>query len=737
LSSTSSFADEGMWTPLQLKQKEAALKARGLKIPVEEIFSNDSISLKDAIVQFGGGCTGEVVSDQGLVLTNHHCGFSQIQSLSTVAHDYLKNGYWAKNKSDELPCPGLTVTFVVKIENVTDRILAELKDTMSEDTREKKVTELSRKIEKAAENKMNGGKDTIHQSAMKQYQARVRPFYYGNEYYLFITEVFRDIRLVGAPPVSIGKFGGETDNWVWPRHNGDFSMFRIYADSANHPAEYSANNVPYKPKKFLTISMKGVKENDFAMVYGFPGRTQEYISSSAVNMIQHVDDPSRVRVRDARLKIWHEAMSENDTVRLQYASKYSSIANYYKKWKGEVNGLERVDAIGRKKEYEEKFSLWLQENNIPQYKDVLADLESAYTQLMPLSRLYDYYTEAVLGTELIAYTNAAIRPLADLAKKDSVSNDSVKAAANRIFKAITSSFKNYRPAIDEKVLVAMLKLYHDSIPKDFQPDVYQTINNKFKGDYEKYASFVFSKTIFADSTKLKSFLSEFSKKSLKKILNDPAYQLTVSFTDMMKGKVSEQYLALNKRVTELQRKYMKAQMEMRSSSSSGSSSKQPAPTATATATATDLYPDANLTLRFAYGQIKGYEPREGVHYDFQTTLDGVMEKYIPNDAEFNVPDKLQELYRNKDYGAYSIAGKVPVCFIGNAHTTGGNSGSPMLNAKGELTGLNFDTVWEGTMSDINYEAAYSRNICVDIRYVLFIIDKYAGAENLINEMRVN
>jgi hypothetical protein len=698
-------ADEGMWIPLMLKMKEAALQAKGLKLSAEEVFSNDNPSLKDAVVQFGGGCTGEVISDQGLILTNHHCGRSQIQSLSTLEKNYFENGFWAYKKSEELPCPGLFVTFVIKIENVTDSILPSLTSNMSEEERALKVKVISARLER---NAVQG----------THYKASVKPFYYGNEYYMFITEVFNDIRLVGAPPAAIGKFGGDTDNWMWPRHTGDFSMFRIYAGKDNKPAAYSPENVPFKPRKSLVISLKGIKEEDFAMAYGFPGSTKEYIPSQAVELVQEVTDPSKVKIRDAKLNIWRRKIAENDTVRLKYISKYYTISNYWKKWDGEMTGLRKSNAVQVKRDEEKKFVEWVNADASRQkkYGSILHSMDSLYKLLTPLSRLNDYNTEALYGIELVSFINTSIQPLAERAKNDSISNDSLKSAAAKVYKNALGVYKNYSANVDKEVMAALLQLFHNDIPAEYYPSAYSEINSRYNGDYSKYADRIFSKTIFADSLKLKHLLDNFNHKSLKAIQKDPAYILSRSIYDNFASKAADRYARLNAEINLVQRTYMKAQMDM--------------------AGDVKLYPDANLTLRVATGKVHGYHPRDGVDYAYYSTLDGIMEKHNPNSDEFNVPPKLRELYAIKDFGRYAVNGTVPVAFIADCHTTGGNSGSPLLNAKGELIGLNFDTVWEGTLSDIHYNPERSRNISVDIRYVLFIADKYGRAKNLIEEMNI-
>lgn len=700
------LADEGMWMPNQLKKKESAMKALGLQIPVEEIYSEERPSLKDAIVHFGGGCTGEVISNSGLVLTNHHCGFSQVQALSTMKHNYVENGYWALNKSQELHCAGLTVTFIVSIKDVTENVMSELKAEMTTEEKDQKIAEAISSIEK------NSTKE-------KWQQAKVRTFYYGNEYHLYITETFRDIRLVGVPPASLGRFGGDTDNWIWPRHTVDFAIFRIYADSANLPAAYSDKNIPYKPKLSLTISAKGVKEGDFAFVFGFPGRTTQYIPSFAVDLIEKVNNPSKILIRDKRLSVWRESMNANDTMRLKYSSKYGSLANHWKKWQGEIKGLRRGNVVEEKRHYEEKITDWIGKdvNRRNEYAGVLHEMELFYSENRRLSKLYDYYNEAILGIELNNFLNSNIRPLEKLAANDSISQDSLHAVSARLIKGLPGFYKNYDANSDEKIMAKMLKLFHDSIETAYHPGIYATILGKYKGNYEKYARDVFRKSIFASEKKQTEFLNKFSHRSIKKLKKDPAYVISSSFADMMKTKAADDLKRFNARIASLQARYMKAQMEMNNNA--------------------NMYPDANSTLRVSFGQVKSYDPVDAVHYKHATTLSGLMEKYIPGDPDFDLPAKLIELFNAKDFGSFASGNDVPVAFITNNHTTGGNSGSPLINAFGELTGINFDRAWEGIASDIRFDPEISRNIALDIRCTLFIIEKLGGAKNIIDELNIS
>ncbi|MEO8086850.1 MAG: S46 family peptidase, partial [Bacteroidota bacterium] len=547
LSSQFSFADEGMWMPNQLKKKETAMKALGLRIPVEEIYSEENASLKDAVVLFGGGCTGEIISSKGLVLTNHHCGFSQVQSLSTLEHNYVENGYWAKEKNQELRCPGLTVTFTIRIENVTEKVLAEVKPEMGAQEREQKITATIAQLEKSAIKE-------------KWQQAKVKPFYYGNEYYMAVTETFRDIRLVGVPPRSIGRFGGDADNWMWPRFTGDFSLFRIYTDSTNHPVDYSEKNIPYTPKKSFTLCMKGVHEGDFTMVFGFPGKTAEYIPSFGVDLLQNVTDPAKVCIRDQRLSIWRQRMNGNDTIKLKYASKYGTIANYWKKWDGEMQGLRRSNVIAEKEVYQQTFTEWVGQDSkrINEYAGILHEMELFYTEIKPLSKLNEYYTEGILGVEMITLLNNSVRPLQEMAKIDSIPTDSLKAAALRLLKGIPGFFRNYDAKADELIFASILKLYHDNIEEKYQPGIYADLQSKYKNDYQLFAQATFRKSIFTNEKRFSAFLNSFSHRSMKKTAKDPMYHIYQSFADLMKTKASEELSRFNARIASLQTRYMKA-----------------------------------------------------------------------------------------------------------------------------------------------------------------------------------
>lgn len=692
---------EGMWIPLLLDQLNISdMQSLGCRLSAEDIYSVNQGSLKDAIVSFGGGCTGSIISPEGLLLTNHHCGYSRIQSHSSVENDYLTNGFWAMSKSEELANPGLYVTFIVRIEDVTEKVLAGLDGTETEKYRYMSIEEKILELETAV-------------SKESHYEAVVVPFYQGNQYYLFVTETFRDIRLVGAPPSAIGKFGGDTDNWMWPRHTGDFSLFRVYASPENLPAEYSEENVPYKPKHFLPISLDGVKEGDFTMVFGFPGRTQEYLTSWGVDQVMNLSDPAKIKIRGMRLSVIEADMKTSDKIRIQYASKQSSISNGYKKWQGEIRGLKKLKAVEKKREIETAFQAWADKDQ-KKYQGLLPAFEATYRNMKATRMGYDYFNEAAYGIELVAFVSRFYR-LSSFSRVDSYTDESLNDMAKELVRSVESFFKDYNQPTDRKLFPQLLQTYRDDLPESLWPSIFDHVKSKFKGDFKKYADHVYSKSMFLKKESLIAFLNSYSKKSLKKLKSDPAFQLMESFIDLYKEKISPVINESMNQIDSLNRVYMKALMEM-------SPDKV-------------FYSDANSTMRISYGQVDDYEPRDGVRYDFSTNLDGIIEKSkMTGVDDYVIPAKLKELHASGDYAPYGANGEMPVCFIASNHTTGGNSGSPVLNADGYLIGLNFDRNWEGTMSDIMYDPDRVRNISVDIRYVVFIIDKFAGARNIIHEI---
>ena len=701
---TFASADEGMWFPQLLQKLNAAeMRLRGLKVPVEEIYSLNKNSMKDAVVLFGGGCTGEIISPKGLLLTNHHCGYDQIQEHSTVEKNYLRDGFWATSLKDEIPCKGLTATFVIRIDEVTGEFSKELAG-VSEADRAQKIKEISARLEKKA---VEG----------TSYEARVRQFYMGNEFYLITTETFRDIRMVGAPPSSIGKFGGDTDNWMWPRHTGDFSLFRVYAGKDNAPADYSPDNVPYKPRHHFPISLKGVQPEDFTMVYGFPGRTQQYISGYQLETILGLTNPTRIRIRDERLRIMGEAMRGSEAVHLQYAAKQSGVSNAWKKWKGESRGLEAADALSRKRYAEDDFRKWClaDEARNRKYGQVLPSLEKLFQNGRPYFSAGDHYNEAAFAVELISWASSW-KELVDLSRKSPVDTARMGKEFRKQRDGMADFYKDYHVPTDRTLMTGLLRMYSEGVPDSLKPAYFTDMLRRYKGDFTRLADALYKGSIVDDHEQMKRLCAKSPSSVASKISGDPAFRLADELVTFYRSRIAPRLNSLNSELAVLNRLYMEGQREMLPDKK--------------------FYPDANSTLRVAFGQVRGYEPRDAVYYHYQTTLDGLMEKYIPGDEEFDLPKRLVDLYRKKDYGPYAVNGTVPVAFIATNHTTGGNSGSPVLNDMGHLIGTNYDRVWEGTMSDILFNPEICRNITLDIRYTLFIIDKFAGAKRLISELEL-
>ncbi|RFS20606.1 S46 family peptidase [Chitinophaga silvatica] len=697
------FATEGMWLPQLLSGlNEKEMKGMGMKITAADIYSINKGSLKDAIVSFGGFCTAEVISEQGLLLTNHHCGYGSIQKHSTLQNNFLEAGFWAKSLNEELVNPDLFATFIVRIDDITKAALRDVKPGMSESERQS-----------AIDKRLNEIKETTKKESWQE--ILIKPFFEGNQYFLFVTETYRDVRLVGAPPSSIGKFGSDTDNWVWPRHTGDFSLFRIYAGKDGKPAPYSKDNVPLKPKYALTISMKGVKKDDFTMVLGFPGRTTEYLPSEAVKQTVEVLDAAKVEMRDAALKIMDGYMRKDPQIKIQYAAKFANTANYWKKWMGEMQGVKTTDGIGKKLRYEASYKELLNANPAlkEQYAGVLDSLNSYYRQIQPYAQTRDYYSELVKHVELFDVSDKTIAFLNSVNDKGANQYAQLK---EKFLTEMKSFYQNYNAGVDRDICVELLGIYNKGVPAAFRGGSYAQIWRENNNDSRAVTNILFTSSL-ASYDQLSKLLEQPYANVYAQLKEDPAIKFSMALRNTYVDQVSKPLSTLQAKVNSLQRTYMQAQMDVFAGKKR-------------------FYPDANFTLRVTYGKVDGYSPRDAVNYDYYTYLDGVMEKYIPGDYEFDVPAKLIELYKKKDYGRYGVNGKMPVCFIASNHTTGGNSGSPALNAYGELVGLNFDRTWEGTMSDINYDPSICRNIMVDIRYVLFIVDKYAGCTRLIDEMKL-
>ncbi len=696
------FADEGMWLPQLLQAlNEKNMKKLGMKINASEIYNISKGSLKDAIVSFGGFCTAEVISDKGLLLTNHHCGFDAIQNHSSVQNNYIQNGFWAYNYGQELQNPGLFATFIVRIEDVTRQVLNGVNPGIAESERQSQVDK------NIAQLKKDYKKDTYEDLI-------IRPFFDGNKYYLFVTETYRDVRLVGAPPSSIGNFGKDTDNWMWPRHTGDFSMFRIYADKNNKPAAYSADNVPYKPKRSLNISLDGMKEGDFSMVFGFPGNTKEYLPAAAVKQIMTVNDPAKIEIRAKALQVLNGFMRADEHIKIQYAAKYAGIENSYKKWQGEVLGLASTNALQKKLDYEKVFMERVNANASWKsgYGNLLADLSGSYAGIQPYGYARDYFNEIFPRVELLGIASD-MNSLVNAYNKDA---NTYQKKKEEVLKKLEDIFNEYNVTVDKKMFETMMEMYVTKQEPAYVSTVMMSLLADNQQSYTAVANNIYSNSSFISLGKIKEVLAGSAEDAVTKIKADPAWKLSFDMVNTYTGKVMPKLNEIQGNINKLQRSYMQAQMEV--------------------FTEKNFYPDANSTLRLTYGNVKGYQPRDAVKYSFYTYMDGVMEKYVPGDYEFDLPKKLIDLYNAKDFGQYGENGRQPVCFIAMNHTTGGNSGSPALDAYGNLVGLNFDRVWEGTMSDINYDPSICRNIMVDIRYVLFIIDKYAEARNLIAELNL-
>ena len=697
-----SFADEGMWIPLLLKKNEADMQKKGFKLTAEDVYSINHSSMKDAVVLFGGGCTGEIISSEGLLLTNHHCGYWAINSISTVEHNYLHNGFWAMSKDEEIPLKGQKATFLIRMEDVTAAVLEGVTDKMKESERQ----EIIKKNVAAIKAKAVEG---------THYEAVIKPFYYGNQYFMFINEVFPDIRLVGTPPESIGKFGGDTDNWMWPRHTGDFSMYRIYADKDGNPAPYSPDNVPYHPKRHFTISTKGVNENDFTMVFGYPGSTQQFLISDGVEIVAKYQNPIGVDQRTTRLDIIKKYMNMSTELRLKFSARSNTIANAWKKWIGETKGINECHVVDRKIAEEQDFTNWVNANADRQqkYGNVLPDLKQEYAKFKNYVIVHTYFTETFNAIEIFGYMHR-FESIVEKSKQKETTIESLAAEKEALLKQTKSYFKGSYKPMDKEIFAALLHYYFSTIDPMLLTSELQRYTVCSKADFARMADQLFDKTVFADEETMTQFITNGGKKDFVKLEKLEAYQMCqAAFAQYNENIVK--YAASYYKINDLYRIYVKALMEKE--------------------TEKTFYPDANLTLRVTYGNIKGFSPADGVEYSCYTTLDGVMQKENPDIFDYKVHPRLKELYEKKDYGRYANSkGELPVCFVATNHTTGGNSGSPVIDANGRLIGVNFDRVWEGTMSDINYDVNVCRNISLDIRYFLFIVDKFAGAQNLIQEM---
>lgn len=698
-------ADEGMWLPLLIQRlNHADMQKMGLHLTTDEIYSVNNSCLKDAVVSlgnesapFGFFCTGEVVSKEGLILTNHHCGYDAIQANSTLEHDYLTNGFWAKSKNEELVQKGMTISFLVRIEDVSQRVLAELKPDMSETQRKAKIDIIIGKIETEAKNNNN-------------YQVQVNTFFEGNEFYLFVYDTYKDIRLVGAPPSSIGKFGGDTDNWMWPRHTGDFSMFRIYSGIDGKPAEYSKNNIPLKPKYSLPISLNGVKENDFSMIMGYPGNTDRFLTSYGVKLAIEQSNPAVVKIRDKKLAVIRESMESSKDLKLKYSAKYAETSNYWKYFIGQTKGLQRLNIYEKKQQQEKQFTDWVNENSDrkAKYGKALQDIKAGYDELKNYNLAMKFMEESVFqGPELFTFS-FGIFSLKQMLESKEDTKDIVEEQRQKAIEF----YKDYDSNTDKNLFAALVALYYRDVPKEQHPDIFIAIEKKYKGDFNKYAEDVYKKSIFATKEKFLAFLD---KPSVKAINKDPLFKITSSYLGVYFG-LDNSLRSVQSKINHGDRLYVAGLREMFPNKK--------------------FYPNANSSMRLTYGIVDDYTAADAVHYNYYTTIEGIMEKENPKEDEFIVPERLKEIYLKKDYGRYGENGTLKIDFITNTDITGGNSGSPVINGDGQLVGIAFDGNWEAMSGDIAYEAKVQRTIAVDIRYVLFVIDKYAGATNLIDEMNI-
>lgn len=697
-------ADEGMWIPMLIGKNYETMREMGLKLSKEDLYSINQSSLKDAIVQFGGGCTGEIISTNGLLLTNHHCGYGSIAGLSTVENNYLDDGFWARSFKEELPVPGLSVIFLERVEDITAEVEKATRGTKGKEYREK-FNAISKKIEKTAS--QNG-----------KYVVQVKEYFNGNQVLMLVYKKYTDVRLVGTPPRSLGKFGGDTDNWIWPRHTADFSLFRVYAGPDNEPAEYSPSNQAYRPKQFLPISIKGIEEGDFAMIYGYPGRTNRYEISQGVDIAIKETNPAIVELREKRLEIMDKYMNQDKAVYLQYTSLKQRISNYWKYYIGQTEQLKRLDVVNRKKREEKAFQHWAS-TKAPKYTTVLTEYRDAYDLYKPYAKHSTYYSEGFYAPVLNRLA-ASFEPLKKSLSKGITDKDSIEKHVKNIRNARKNLMKDFHANMDQDIFAAVTEMFYQNIDASQHPTVYRDVilakyqNKSSENIFTQYARDVYSRTFLTDSAKLEAVLKN---PTLEQLQSDPAIVHALSFVENYTQNYKPIIDSFRTLKDELSKRYVKGLMEMKKHKL--------------------MYPDANSTMRITYGQILGYEPRDGVYYNYYTTIDGLMEKYKPGDDEFDLPKEIIQLYNKQDFGRYANKdGNLTTCFITNNDITGGNSGSPVLNAKGELIGLAFDGNWEAMSGDISFDKTYKRTIAVDARFILFIIDKMGKAHNLIREMDI-
>ncbi|MBW6478849.1 MAG: S46 family peptidase [Bacteroidales bacterium] len=694
-------ADEGMWLPFLIDHLlHEKMQEMGLKLTPEQIFSINESSLKDAIVIFGGGCTGEIISDQGLLLTNHHCGYGRIQAHSSPENDILTDGFWAMTREEELPNPGLSVSFLVNVADVTEEVLAELNDDMNRQQRDAAIRRVSNRL-------VSEATEGTHLNA------NVRTMYAGNEFYLFVYERFNDVRMVGVPPSSIGKFGGDTDNWMWPRHTGDFALFRVYTAPDGTPADFSPENIPLQPRHHLPVSIRGVQEGDFAMVLGFPGSTDRYLTSMGINFKLENEFPIRIEIRRKKLDIIEGAMAQSDEIRIKYASKQSGISNYWKNFIGMSNALERLNVAETKKELEEEFTAWVEADaaSLEEYGKVMSMFANAYEGYRGFHSHNFIFFEAILTGPDVIRTALGYRTLERL-MREKAGQDEIQNEIDRLQASVERLYRNYDAGVDQKLWAAMMEIYSREVPSHLKPGIFNEVEKRFSGDFNRFASEVYSKSIFSNAANLEGFLA---KPSLRKLQNDWVFRMAGAMFENHTG-IQEQMAQYDEMVATANRFFIRGLREMDPERL--------------------FYPDANSTMRFTYGSVGGYHPADAVYYDFVTTTHGVIEKKDPDHHEFVVPEKLVQLIRDRDFGEYGNEETMIVNFIANNDITGGNSGSPVLDGEGNLIGLAFDGNWEAMSGDILFEQETQRCINVDARYILFIIDKFAGAHHLIEEITI-
>jgi len=697
-------AEEGMWLPSLLGELRIGdMRDKGFRLTADDIYQINQAAITDAVVSFGGYCTGELISAEGLLITNHHCGLASIQHHSRLDNNYLDDGFWAMSREEELPNPELYVRFLREVKDVTDAVLEGVDDGTSEKSREQIIYRNIRKLQ-----------DEVIEGT--EWEAVIKPFYYGSEYYVFLYEEFNDVRLVGAPPKSVGNFGGDTDNWIWPRHTGDFSFFRIYADEDNNPATYAADNVPYKPVNFLPVSTSGVHMGDFTMICGFPGYTDHYLLSSELKMIVGKSLPAKIRIRRERMDVMKYEMDNSMEIQINYAANYARVTNAWKNWQGVIIGINKAEAIHRKKDYEQKFSEWVSQDPAGRrkYENVLDSLESLIHMESDLILAYEYQKEILGAIEILGFAGKFM-DLIEAFNNREIGEYYLNNTIDLTREQAADFFKDYAVAIDREIFRRLLTIYMADLPEDYYPEPLRKAMQKYGGNIDKYTTYVFDKTIFASREKILALLADLDQADIRKIETDPAF-IMARACEELSLKIRHSYRALTDLKNTEYRWYVKGLREMEPDR--------------------DFYADANGSMRIAYGQVLDYRPRDAIRYGPVTTMDGIIEKSLLPLRDYNIPEKLRELYEQKDFGPYTENGKMPVCFIASNHTSGGNSGSPVINAEGQLIGINFDRNWEGTMSDYMYDINQCRNIAVDIRYVLFIVDRYAGAGHLIDEMKI-